>query len=303
MKHPTESPDNVSSSRQIQRYLFLDWLKVIAIGLMIYDHIFKFLYPKIELSLSLQVLAIFTPLSSFLFLAISGFLLGYTFNRRPSQKYAWHKIKRGLLLMIISYSLWLLQINPASIWSTGILQTLGVLWILSLAILWSLKNNPQLRLLVLAFSFFLILIANQFMSQNAIYIPFISSSSFPLLPHAGYFFLGLITAEAKFRSWVEQYRWVWLGWFSFLWIALNLFGTNLWQALIKLPIVDQYWQPSLTLILHSSLVWIIIQPINKATILPATTKAQTSILVWLSQNALAIYIGHLFILRLLEFVF
>lgn len=285
-----------------RRFLDLDLLKLVAIGLMIYDHVIKFLldHTSFELSYELYFLFLFTPFSSALFLFISGILLQHRLSLGINKdKYFIKRLTVGLILIILSYGLWVLSINQGHWASTGILQTLGFLWIGG--VLFNRLTQGKLRLLWLGLIILSVLGLNQFLLGQNILIPFINSFSFSLLPHGVYFLWGMWLVLLK-----QAYSRLARGWVLCILgisgvVATHLLsGKNLLLALHELPVRFGYWSPSLTMVSYTLWIFLVIFVFVLKFPYPQKPGLGSLLLAKIAKHALLIYISHLVGLKVLE---
>lgn len=284
------------------RFLDLDLIKLLAISLMIYDHVIKFLLInfEIEITPTLYYLFILSPFSSAIFLFVSGLLLQYRINIYDNRsQYFYKRISRGMILIAISYLLWISTVTVGHPASTGILQTLGVLWIIGVLIN---RLIPKGQIIILALLWVSILGLHIWLRQTGISIPFLNTQSFPLLPHSLYFLLGMCLAQLKTKVLPSNHKYFLVTAGASGLILTYLFsGRDILTELIEVPVLFGYWSPSLVLIAYTTFLLIILSSLTLRFAAPAKANLTSTIITKTAQLALPIYIGHLVVLRLLEF--
>jgi hypothetical protein len=269
---------------------------------MIYDHVIKFLldHTSFQLSYELYFLFLFTPFSSALFLFISGILLQHRLSLDTNQaKYFIKRLTAGMILIILSYGLWVMSINQGHCASTGILQTLGFLWIGG--VLFNRLTQGKPRLLWLGLIILSVLGLNQFLLDQNILIPFINSFSFSLLPHGVYFLWGMLLVLLK-----QAYSRLARGWvlcilgISGVVVTYLLSGKNLLLALHQLPVRFGYWSPSLTMVSYTLWIFLVIFVFVLKFPYPQKPGLGSLLLAKIAKHALLIYISHMVGLKVLE---
>lgn len=293
---------NLSANSKHQRLVALDLLKVTAIALMIYDHVIKFLYkmdPQ-HISQAMWLVFTFTPLSSALFLFLSGYLLNRSLTRGESLPPGYYRKRSfyAFVLIGLSYGMWAIGVTEGHFLSTGILQLLGVLWLLALVLRYGISSPWWYRtttwLLVP-----LLYILHQEMQAWSWFVPFVSSHSFSLLPHSIYFLFGMVLGDRSVSQYLDLRVRFLLPAGGVGLLILNLASSpNLYQALISMKIVHGYWVPSSALILHTLLFLtvcglLISLPGPRAMIITSSLDLIARPVSLIARLSLPIYLAHL----------
>lgn len=295
--------------KKSQRIVTFDLLRGIAILLMIYDHSLKSIQALHPTSADYYIAVIldhFVPLSSALFLFISGCLISYTFNKaEDTQAWLHGKIKRSLQLILLSYFLFipLFFTQPEnSHWlSTGILQTLGVLTFISALFLYLVSSRIIISLAVLNIILFTLNLINSI--QPLPNLAFITAYGFPLLPHSGYFFAGLFF-ESIYNKVIAKraHQFVW---FSFILASIVLLISKQDPLSIfdELTIKLGHWQPTIELMVYVTLMMMAVKTILEKNDRRLAKINQIRPIIDLGRFALEVYVIHLVLLALLQQVY
>lgn len=285
------------------RFLFIDLLKIVAITLMIYNHVFNEWYRFTEPNIFYHFNNL-TRMSSALFLFLTGLLFMLSFKKMADQR-AWFKQKTVRAIGLIAVSLVLFFLDPTSnlkyFYSSGILQLIGVLYLLTIPVL-LIKSNKVIKY-TLTSLYILVLFSTYLLRNSGIFIPFLNSYSFPLLPHTAYFLLGLLTAlllppTNKLRSYLWQPLTIS---FVFTLVYLEVFIEPTVLVLFELVITQfGYWQPTSVLVcIISGLIlglYLVLRNIE-STLQKLKRSNWISVL---SAYSLEIYVFHLLLIHLLK---
>lgn len=181
-----------------------------------------------------------------------------------------------------------------SYFSSGILQTIGFFQLLALPLLY-LFQKPAHRLIWYTLAISGLMILNHILLSNLILIPFITSDSFPLIPFAPWFLVGLLSYELT--ALIHK-----LPKFGVFWGLATILTTYLvFSPLQQVWVVERYWQPSWILTLWLMIGFIlfvhILMPFEK--IIRKNLLLQKISLP--GKYSLTIYVSHLYFLWLLSF--
>lgn len=279
------------------RLISLDLLRTLAIILMLANHVFIYLAaPHRPLPPPIYTFFLFTTFSSALFLFLTGFLLIRSFHLSHHHS-TWLKPKlfTAIKLIFISFLLNLLDPHPSHLLSTGILQTIGVLWIIASLILACLPTKIHLPIFLLLL--LISVLTPHFLLASHLHLPFVNSFGFPLLPFGSYFFLGLITHIflPKPQTFTT---------FSILTLSLIItFSITISPPLIgvlsNLNVYQGFWQPGIFLNLFTlCFIFLSLTFTLHVKLLPQSTQL-TTLLSLPGKFSLEIYIFHLYAIYLL----
>lgn len=285
------------TSKHPQRLFFLDLLKTCALVIMFYDHTLKILLPpSIYSSLPVEIfLDRYAPIASALFLSVAGYNLALSFNR---QKIFSVWLKRKLVyvawLILLSYSLAAVVSFEDIHWlASGILQTIGVCVLLGIGLLNTLKPGFQ-RVLVYSLIILGTLIASQSLLSLQIYIPFITSYSFPLLPFFSYFTLGMLLFQLQSINVIlkTNQQLISLAFLVATGLVLSPFS-HIW-------VIQGYWIPNavLNMWLLLALTWLFLWLSKQEQVIRAG-----KFLALPGKNTLVLYVGHLTLLGVVSLVY
>lgn len=227
----------------MNRVYAFDWLRGIAVLVMIQTHALVLLKPGHQSDLLFRALIRIDGLVAPSFIFSAGFALALVQCRKRQPGKSLKRIGEVLLVASVVNAIWfpiIWGLKPRYLLRLDILQCIGLALLLALPLLAGLAQKPLLLrwvCLVIAMTIFAMApffekvpgVLGLFVNAQVGYLDAETGSLFPLLPWAGYVFLGASTGATIAGMKNERELWVWLGLLagigSILWwhqSALNL---------------------------------------------------------------------------------
>ncbi len=223
-----------------KRLQSLDLMRQLALVLMFASHSTK---AYLQLNANVDILTLvpmkiallIEPLSSALFLFVSGYCLVLATRRWSWSKFA----KRGVGLILASHLLYAYQNQSFSPFgqASGILELIGLGWLM--APFWKLTHSWLTSAITIGLAF-----AASLLWAQSPPLGLINQGAFPFLPHLIYFAGGVFWARLN-HLWQEKgsLRGPKTSWILLLFTLLILIGVTRGQIFSERLTAEGYWQP------------------------------------------------------------
>ncbi len=203
-------------SAPAQRVKCVDWLRGLAVLVMIECHALFLLDPAYDQSAARQVLNLINGLAAPTFILCAGFAMGLSFGRIGDdvaglKKRTIKSLRRISVVLVVSLVLkqafWNLLFHPSRLMWLSVLDCIGLAMLMLMAVLIVTTRHRTMRLLMLSGLLAMFFIIAPWVASPANFgwvTPFLNNSfysdTWPLVPWAGYAFAGAIIGDALARK-------------------------------------------------------------------------------------------------------